>query len=48
MVMVGIGHMDVRVPLWLVPVNVAVRPDWHGIVCMVMVPVVVAMGMLVF
>ena len=42
-----VGHVGVRVVQRLVPVWMAVLGHWHGVVDVVVVPVVVAVGVLV-
>ena len=45
---VGVGDVGVRMLQRCMPMLVAVLALWHGIMRMVVMPVVVAMGMLVF
>ena len=46
--MMGIGHMRMRMAQRLVSMHMTVLPNWHGLVTVKVVPIVMRMRMLVF
>ena len=46
MLVVGVRHVRMGVPGWLMAMPVAMLSRWHGVVCVQVMVVVMGMGML--